>query len=43
MGNLVDAEARGTMDTLAEAGRPLRTWRQALMMKRWRFADAFSA
>jgi glucose-6-phosphate isomerase len=24
MGNLVDAEARGTMDTLAEAGRPLR-------------------
>lgn len=24
MGNLVDAEARGTMDVLAEAGRPLR-------------------
>ncbi|MDA8725304.1 glucose-6-phosphate isomerase [Alphaproteobacteria bacterium] len=24
MGNLVDAEARGTMDTLVEAGRPLR-------------------
>ncbi len=24
MGNLVDAEARGTMDTLAEAGRPVR-------------------
>ena len=24
MGNLVDAEARGAMDTLAEAGRPLR-------------------
>jgi len=24
MGNLVDAEVRGTMDTLAEAGRPLR-------------------
>jgi glucose-6-phosphate isomerase len=24
MGNLVDAEARGTMDTLIEAGRPLR-------------------
>ena len=24
MGNLVNAEARGTMDTLAEAGRPLR-------------------
>ena len=24
MGNLVDAEARGTMDVLADAGRPLR-------------------
>jgi len=24
MGNLVDAEARGTIDTLIEAGRPLR-------------------
>jgi glucose-6-phosphate isomerase len=24
MGNLVDAEARGTMDTLVKAGRPLR-------------------
>lgn len=27
MGNLVDAEARGTLDTLAEAGRPVRHMR----------------